>query len=309
MKLPDVALETHLKNTPLDWVGMEGIRLPLSWDLQGAKDRLPPVSVLSEVSAYVSLDLSESRGIHMSRLYLSVQKLSENPALTWKDLEFTLQEFLEHHRELSRSARLVLEFQMPLQRRSLKSQISSWKTYPFKIDMEKVRDGQDFQKAAIQFCVEYSSTCPASAALAREAQRENFRAHFQAKSEISAGEIEDFLSSSQGLFATPHAQRSLATVTLNYKNLNPLSFSDVIQKIDGVESALKTPVQGAVKRVDELEFAKLNGQNTMFCEDAARRISAYFESQSDLENYLIKVEHFESLHPHNAVAFARKNKK
>ena len=42
--------------------------------------------------------------------------------------------------------------------------------------------------------------------------------------------------------------------------------------IDRIESSLKTPVQAAVKREDEQEFARLNGQNLMFCEDAARRL-------------------------------------
>ena len=34
---------------------------------------------------------------------------------------------------------------------------------------------------------------------------------------------------------------------------------------------LKTPVQAAVKREDEQEFARLNGQNLMFCEDVLSR--------------------------------------
>ena len=42
--------------------------------------------------------------------------------------------------------------------------------------------------------------------------------------------------------------------------------------VDLVENSLKTPVQAAVKREDEQEFARLNGQNLMFCEDAARRL-------------------------------------
>ena len=44
--------------------------------------------------------------------------------------------------------------------------------------------------------------------------------------------------------------------------------------IDLAEGALKTPVQSAVKREDEQAFARLNGRNLMFCEDAARRIAA-----------------------------------
>jgi GTP cyclohydrolase I len=291
---------------------MEGIRVPLRFCIEPLNESSISLALNAQVSAYVSLDLSESRGIHMSRLYLSVQKLSEKAAMNFGDLESVLQEFLDHHQALSQSARLVVEIQLPLLRPSLKSQISSWKTYPFKIELEKARDFDGLQTAKIHFCVEYSSTCPASTALAREAYRDSFRAHFQGKKDLSSVEVEAFLSSPESSFATPHAQRSLATVSLSFKSLCNLSFSDLVRKIDGVEGVLKTPVQGAVKRVDEMEFAKLNGKNTMFCEDAARRIAAYFQSQSEspsdneVEDYSVKVEHFESLHSHNAVAFARK---
>ncbi len=70
--------------------------------------------------------------------------------------------------------------------------------------------------------------------------------------------------------ATPHSQRSVAEikVQLNHK----VTDFPVIALIDAIEDALQTPVQAAVKRADEQEFARLNGQNLMFCEDAARRL-------------------------------------
>ena len=39
-------------------------------------------------------------------------------------------------------------------------------------------------------------------------------------------------------------------------------------------AALGTTLQTAVKRADEQAFALANGQNLMFCEDAARRLHA-----------------------------------
>ena len=41
-----------------------------------------------------------------------------------------------------------------------------------------------------------------------------------------------------------------------------------------MEAALGTPVQTAVKREDEQAFARLNGRNLMFCEDAPRADSS-----------------------------------
>ncbi len=49
-------------------------------------------------------------------------------------------------------------------------------------------------------------------------------------------------------------------------------------------------------------FAVANGQNLMFCEDAARRLNNVFRCASFCEAFDIRVEHQESLHPHNAVA-------
>ena len=76
--------------------------------------------------------------------------------------------------------------------------------------------------------------------------------------------------------------------------------------IDSIEGALKTPVQTAVKRVDEQEFAKLNGQNLMFCEDSARRLKRALDGQPCYQDFWLRVNHLESLHAHNAVAIATK---
>jgi len=44
----------------------------------------------------------------------------------------------------------------------------------------------------------------------------------------------------------------------------------------------------------------------MFAEDAARRIKVALDSCNDLLAYKVKTIHFESLHPHEAVAYASK---
>jgi GTP cyclohydrolase I len=65
-------------------------------------------------------------------------------------------------------------------------------------------------------------------------------------------------------------------------------------------------VQTAVKRADEQAFALLNGQNLMFCEDAARRIQAALEPDERISDFWLRASHHESLHPHDAVAVATK---
>src|SRR5207342_1773655 len=79
-----------------------------------------------------------------------------------------------------------------------------------------------------------------------------------------------------------------------------------LEIIDRVEAALKTPVQTAVKREDEQAFARLNGQNLMFCEDAARRMQNALDQDERIQDFWVRASHLESLHPHNAVAVASK---
>ena len=74
--------------------------------------------------------------------------------------------------------------------------------------------------------------------------------------------------------------------------------------IEVVEDTLGTPVQAAVKREDEMEFARRNGANLMFVEDAARKIQRTLDSCDNLSAFSIKVSHLESLHSHDAVAYA-----
>jgi GTP cyclohydrolase I len=100
--------------------------------------------------------------------------------------------------------------------------------------------------------------------------------------------------------ATPHSQRSEARVSVGLKATDP-SLA-LLALIDTIEAAVATPVQTAVKRADEQAFAALNGANLMFVEDAARRIQDAL--QSHFRAPRTQVKHLESLHPHDAVAWA-----
>lgn len=86
--------------------------------------------------------------------------------------------------------------------------------------------------------------------------------------------------------ATPHSQRSWAWVNIR---LNQSAQSQaVIALIDYAEVALGTAVQTVVKRSDEQTFAVANGQNLMFCEDAARRLNNIFRCAPFCEAFDIR---------------------
>ena len=148
--------------------------------------------------------------------------------------------------------------------------------------------------------MDYSSTCPASAALSRQVNAARFAEDFAGLRPLSNDAVRDWLASERGLAATPHAQRSRADVRVE---LRP-AFDDLPLQalVDAVENALGTPVQTAVKREDEQAFAEANAANLMFCEDAARRVAAALSADARVSAWNVRVAHFESLHPHDAVA-------
>ena len=154
----------------------------------------------------------------------------------------------------------------------------------------------------LQVEVAYSSTCPCSAALARQLIQQRFAWDFPDQ-QVDYSSVLDWLGSTQGIVATPHSQRSTATLQLR---LAPGCVElPVLALIDSAEQALGTPVQTAVKRADEQAFALANGQNLMFCEDAARRLHRTLRQLPQACAFRLKVVHAESLHAHDAVAQSR----
>ncbi len=296
--MPDIANEARpaVAGT-LDWVGMGEIELPVSFlDAAGATH----VSG-ARVNAFVNLNRPDVRGIHMSRLYLHVDRALGEEPLSPCSLRRLLKAFLESHADLSDRAMVQLHFDYLVRRPALVSDNTGWKSYPVSVTALLDR-GQFSLEIGVQAA--YSSTCPCSAALARQLIQENFASQFSEDQPLDRESILRWLGSEQGINATPHSQRSTAEVRAK---LAP-SFQNLpfIEIIDRIESALKTPVQTAVKREDEQAFARLNGQNLMFCEDAARRMQKALDEDERISDFWVRASHFESLHPHNAVAIATK---
>ncbi|KFL37635.1 GTP cyclohydrolase FolE2 [Arenimonas donghaensis] len=296
--LPDVANEPRAALAgALDWVGMGEIEMPVTLVGDGGRQS----TAAARVNAFVNLAQPDVRGIHMSRLYLHVDKLLSSEPATPTSLRRLLKEFLDSHAGLSDRAMVSLRFEHLVRRPALASDNSGWKAYP--VTITAVMDRGHFA-VELGLSVAYSSTCPCSAALARQLIQEQFEADFAAGKPLDRDAVLAWLGTEQGIRATPHSQRSHAEVKLR---LVP-SFQDfpVIDAIDRIEAALKTPVQTAVKRVDEQAFALLNGQNLMFCEDAARRIKAALQDDERISDFWLRASHLESLHPHDAVAVATK---
>jgi GTP cyclohydrolase I len=295
--LPDVAVhaQPHLAGA-LDWVGMADIQVPVLFDAgDGQAQRAS-----ARVGAFVNLNRPDKRGIHMSRLYLQVEQALSTQTLSADMLHALLRGFLDSHKDLSDRACLSIHFEHLVRRPALKSANSGWRAYP--VCIEASLTGDEF---LLEFGTEvvYSSTCPASAALSRQLIQDQFASDFDAGKPLDHAAVLAWLGSERGIVATPHAQRSVAR--LRIRTAIGAGFH-LIDLIDRVEHALGTPVQTAVKREDEQAFALANGGNLMFCEDAARRIQKALDTDAALSDFHIRVEHQESLHPHDAVAYASK---
>jgi GTP cyclohydrolase I len=296
--MPDVAgqAQPQLSGT-LDWVGMDGIEAAIRFDAGNGDIQL----CRARVGAFVNLTRPDQRGIHMSRLYLLLdQHLSTKP-LDASMLEQLLRAFLESQQSLADRARISIRFEHLVRRAALRSYNSGWRAYPVSIEASLDADGFHLELGTD---VVYSSTCPASAALSRQLIQEQFAKDFDAGKPAEHAAVLAWLGSEQGIVATPHAQRSIAQLKVRFAADAPLN---LIRLLDEVEQSLGTPVQTAVKREDEQAFARANGGNLMFCEDAARRIQRALDADAGIADFHVRVEHQESLHPHNAVAYASKH--
>lgn len=297
--LPDVAKQPHAgpKGT-LNWVGMSQIELPVYLPSpDGAR-----VQTLARVQAYVNLTDPHSKGIHMSRLYVALDTILGMHELTPEVLCQTITQFVDTHTGLSDAAYLECRFDYFERRQSLLSANSGWKNYPVKV-AATLRQGQMEIELSVE--VPYSSTCPCSAALARQLIQEGFRATFgQDATQVDAAAVYAWLGTTEGIRATPHSQRSIAQVRV--KLAEHARALPITSLIDRIEAALQTPVQATVKREDEQEFARLNAANLMFCEDAARRLKNALNDDSSIRDFWLRVNHMESLHAHDAVAIVVK---
>ena len=233
----------------------------------------------------------------MSRLYLQLQHAFASEPVTPAGLRRMLQELVDSQRGLATRARVTLRYDHLLLRPALESGHAGWKRYPVVLEAALA---DDHLQLALQVGVEYSSTCPASAALSRQLNADRFAEDFAAARPLSTAVVRDWLASERGVAATPHAQRSTAKVRIELRPaFTGLPVTDLV---DTVEAALGTPVQTAVKREDEQAFARLNAEHLMFAEDAARRIAAALRDDDRVQRFEVDVAHHESLHAHDAVA-------
>lgn len=292
--LPDVTSDFSAENPlPLQWVGMEDISIPISINIRNKQQ-----TVFAKADAFVSLENSKAKGIHMSRIYSIINQLAMHECEK-ETIDHLLDEMIQSQNGICDGAKLKLEFNILLKKNALLSDENGYQSYPLAITAQRSNNILTYE---IEITIPYSSTCPCSASLARQLHSKAINQEFP-DSKIDKQSLLEWVQSEAGTIATPHSQRSYAYLKLKCSNNQ---WPDLVTLILELEEIIGTPVQTAVKRSDEQEFARLNAENLMFCEDAARRIKKYLEHMQDVIDYWFKVEHQESLHAHNAVVIDRK---
>ncbi|MFZ3231583.1 MAG: GTP cyclohydrolase FolE2 [Pseudobdellovibrio sp.] len=272
----DVQAELDTKLAGLSWVGMGQIQSALN---------------MSEFNIPCLLDigvnlLSGHRGIHMSRLYQAHLDCFLQQKINFTQMNSFLSAALKSQGEISSEIAAKINLQFPMKTTSLKSNLTGYRNYPLQIICEKNKISDDeTNRIWLQFEILYSSTCPQSASLSIEV-------------------LKTLKSIPERLPATPHAQRSKAIIRVQVLDFTESIIQNLIKSI---ETTLQTPVQTIVKKVDEMEFAKLNAQNLMFCEDAARLVAKKLSHDESVVGFSIFCEHQESLHPHNASSLIMRN--
>jgi len=298
--LPDITSSAHSSQPyPLQWVGMEEIAINLMVSLDNQLPNNMPTTVPAKANLYVSLDSKTTKGIHMSRLYLMLNKQLANKKIGRETIDIFLKDIIDTQEGISLNAKIVLTFELLLEKKSLSGQELGYQSYPVTLCAERINNDTNYQ---LNLSIPYSSTCPCSAALARQLYSAAIDQQYPS-AQIDKQSLLKWIQSEAGSIATPHSQRSFAYLELTLENHY---FPNIGRLIFQFEEIIGTAVQTAVKRQDEQEFAKLNAQNLMFCEDAARRIKSGLEQMDFVADYWFKIEHQESLHAHNAVVIDQK---
>lgn len=272
---------------PLKWVGMEKISLPVTLSLEETKRLLA-----GEFNVFVNLT-KPSKGIHMSRLYEILSDFTAKKTLTLNGLRGLLETMIVSQQGISSSAKIVLSLNFPVAVKTLMSEKNYFKSVPtqFEFLLEK-----SILTTNIKFQLDYSSTCPQSAGLALQLTIQEL----EKLKNFTGAELTDWYQK-RGLIATPHAQRS--ELDLKIQVGEDFELSDFPNLFLQLGTSLGTPTQGIVKRIDEQQFAKLNADHLMFCEDAARKIIVFLKQYPLVKGGQGKVTHLESLHSHNAVSY------
>lgn len=250
-------------NVPIQQVGISNFKLPLKFPRPDGE----LITLETSVDGYVGLE-ADKKGINMSRIMRSFYKFKDE-VFHLEKLEEVLQAYKEDLD--THSGYLRLSFNYPIMQESLRSDLEGYQYY--EVALEGALDHNNNFKMYMHLDFEYSSACPCSYELSEHAKE------------------------SRDVAAIPHSQRSVASLTVE---LDEEIF--VEELVASCRKALKTETQVMVKREDEQAFAEMNAAYQKFVEDAARLIYEELDDHDNINDFVVRCVHMESLHSHDAVS-------
>ncbi len=268
-------------------VGIERFRVPLRFVHSDGS------IITHDTHASMFIELAKGKtGANMSRFCAILQRYAEDKVVDADFFKTILRAYRTELRdydneELIPKSYLTLDFNYAVKQPSLKSGNWGWQYYKCKLAGVENEKGEIDMALTLHY--EYSSTCPCSLSMAKQYEESH-----------RAGQITE----GNGI-ATAHSQRSEATVEVHYNIDSDFTIDELIALL---RAAIPTETQSLVKRLDEQAFAILNGENPMFVENVSRRLSVALDSDKRITDWQAKIEHYESLHSHNAVAYIQKVK-
>jgi GTP cyclohydrolase I len=268
--IPDLQHESTC-STPyyINQIGVSNVKIPFLLDTlnEGVKSLTANILMTTDLAPKI-------KGISMSQLLRTLIKYLDKP-LKHDTIRQILEEFKTAVETDSKHSQMTFEFDLPLIRYAPISKLSFPQYY--KCSFTGKLDNNNFQFWQ-KVHVQYASYCCCSASLCDHLKENGYDGY-------------------------PHAQRSYATLLTK---IQPDKIVWLEQLIDLVENSVVNKVYPILKRMDEMEVARIAESNTMFVEDAVRRICINLNKDPLLHDWIIKCDHEESLHTSNAIAICWK---
>jgi GTP cyclohydrolase I len=263
---------------PIQKVGINKLDFPLNVKLRDGGC----TKVMGDVSAYVSLDGVNSRGINMSRLARCFYDKLEGKDDGVDLLDFV--DIVKSYKEKlpSDNGYLKVKFSIPLKKQALRENHFGWIKYDCELEItDTVGAGLE---CFLTVTYNYSSSCPCSYSLS-----------------VYSREVLNTPSIS-------HSQPSSAKVKIKFNPNDIVWIEDVIDMCRRAQPSERLP--GVVTRVGEFSYAQLmasevdGGEGSVigFVEDVARRFYAVLNENPKVLDFSVGICHFESLNLNNAVA-------
>lgn len=215
-------------------------------------------------SLYVSL--ISGKGIHMSRLPEAL--IEHCPlAINKHSIHNVLDVMEQRSGDFCEDYFIKTGFEYAREGVSPVRKIKSFMLIPIKIKSEKINGKY---RDTLEVIVPYTSLCPCSKEISKH---------------------------------SAHNQRSFATVTVRVKEGDFEELSNTI--IGVVEACASCPIYNILKREDEKYVTEKAYENPKFVEDVSRGISASLDVllDNEIDDYSVVINHEESIHQHQAVAF------